>query len=283
MTSHDPEADALYELAESGRDIPTGDPSTERWTRFASRCDTFDPTRALVVRRQVAIWQKRMEGRRVTKEEEAASRPAAADVARWLGPLARLASVPELNLTVPKLASEVGDHVGLGDHAAAIAAIAASPALLLLRYLAPGMRQGRYDAREAEILAASPHVRRIVGLGFGDVNVMPDAITTLLGATSFERLASLSLPGGSSVDGMSGAEMMWPTIKVATIEAIAASPGARRLKSLYLENQGLDDRAAGILIGSPHLVSLKDLAIRSGNSIGDAMLEALAKRFGDVT
>lgn len=272
----DAEADAFEELA--------AEESDGRWARFAMRCDAFDPVRARFVRLQRALHDTWTRGEARTKEEEDAARAPVADVQRWLGPLASLTRPPKLEFTIPKLSSDIGDHVDRGGgEAAATAAIAASPALLLVRSFSPSPRQSTYGVREAETLAASRYVTRIESLGLDDVAVSPEALTTLLDAPRFERLTRLGLYGGSSIDGMSGLEMFWPTIETDVIRALVGCAGALRLTTLGLRNQALADDAAELLLASPNLANVRGLDIEGGNVISEPVMTALRSRFGDVT
>jgi uncharacterized protein (TIGR02996 family) len=72
-----------------------------------------------------------------------------------------------------------------------------------------------------------------------------------------------------------------PVITVAGVEALARHRGARRITSLVLTDNNLDNDAARALIRSPYLVNLKRLEFRQGNNLRGRTWQQLLERFGE--
>src|SRR5262249_30649945 len=72
-----------------------------------------------------------------------------------------------------------------------------------------------------------------------------------------------------------------PIIGTEGVEALAEHRGARRITSLILTNNGLDNDAARALIRSPYLVNLKRLDFLEGNRPRGRVWQQLRERFGE--
>src|SRR5262249_4196129 len=72
-----------------------------------------------------------------------------------------------------------------------------------------------------------------------------------------------------------------PVITLEGVEALAQHRGARRLRSLVLTYNNLDNDAARTLLRSPYLVNLKRLDLLEGNRFRGEMWARLRERFGE--
>ncbi|MBX9580439.1 MAG: TIGR02996 domain-containing protein [Gemmataceae bacterium] len=74
-----------------------------------------------------------------------------------------------------------------------------------------------------------------------------------------------------------------PVITVRGVEALAAHRGARRIRSLNLRHNRLDNDAARALARSPHLIRLERLELHDGqsNRFGGKTWSELVERFGE--
>src|SRR5262249_37614418 len=72
-----------------------------------------------------------------------------------------------------------------------------------------------------------------------------------------------------------------PVITTAGVEALAQNRGARRITSLTLTYNNLDNDAARSLIRSPYLDNLKRLDFREGNNLRGRLWQQLIERFGE--
>ena len=70
-------------------------------------------------------------------------------------------------------------------------------------------------------------------------------------------------------------------ITVEGVEALAAHRGARRIRSLDLTNNNLDNDAARALVRSPYLINLKRLDLLEGNRLQVLTWQQLLEKFGE--
>jgi hypothetical protein len=66
------------------------------------------------------------------------------------------------------------------------------------------------------------------------------------------------------------------------VEALAQQRGARRIISLDLRHNNLDNDAARALVKSPYLDNLKQLRLLEGNRFRGKVWQQVIERFGDV-
>jgi hypothetical protein len=72
-----------------------------------------------------------------------------------------------------------------------------------------------------------------------------------------------------------------PVITVEGVEALAGHRGARRIQSLNLTNNTLDNDAARALVRSPYLIKLKRLDLLEGNRLRGRTWQQLLEKFGE--
>lgn len=72
-----------------------------------------------------------------------------------------------------------------------------------------------------------------------------------------------------------------PVITVEGVEALAGHRGARRIQSLNLTNNNLDNDAARALVRSPYLIKLKRLDLLEGNRLRGRTWQQLLEKFGE--
>ena len=72
-----------------------------------------------------------------------------------------------------------------------------------------------------------------------------------------------------------------PVITVEGVEALASHRGARRIQSLILTNNNLDNDAARALVRSPYLINLKRLDLLEGNRLRGRTWQQLLEKFGE--
>lgn len=72
-----------------------------------------------------------------------------------------------------------------------------------------------------------------------------------------------------------------PVIATAGVEALARHRGARRLTSVILTNNNLDNDAARALVRSPYLDNLKTLRLLEGNRLRGRVWQQVIERFGE--
>ena len=65
------------------------------------------------------------------------------------------------------------------------------------------------------------------------------------------------------------------------VEALARHRGARRIDTLLLTNNNLDNDAARALIRSPYLENLKRLDLLDGNRLRGKVWQQVIERFGE--
>lgn len=71
-----------------------------------------------------------------------------------------------------------------------------------------------------------------------------------------------------------------PVITVDGVEALAQHRGARRITSLILTHNNLDNDAARAILRSPYLINLKRLDLLDGNRLRGRTWQQLLERFG---
>jgi uncharacterized protein (TIGR02996 family) len=71
-----------------------------------------------------------------------------------------------------------------------------------------------------------------------------------------------------------------PVITVEGVEALAGHRGARRIQSLILINNNLDNDAARALVRSPYLIRLQRLDLLEGNRLHGRTWQQLLEKFG---
>jgi uncharacterized protein (TIGR02996 family) len=128
---------------------------------------------------------------------------------------------------------------------------------------------------------------RITG---GKINTS-EPFDVLFAIPAFARVTELNLAGEERsvavpgdlpdyVRSVLGDFVLEPVITSAGVEALAQHRGARRLTSLILTNNNLDNDAARALAASPYLDNLKHLQLRQGNRLRGKVWQQVLARFG---
>jgi len=73
----------------------------------------------------------------------------------------------------------------------------------------------------------------------------------------------------------------YPTVTASAVNALAHSREARRIVSLDLRHNKLDNKTARTLARSPYLKSLKRFELSEGNDIGSRVWQKVVERFGE--
>ncbi|HVL14111.1 MAG TPA: hypothetical protein VM529_16190, partial [Gemmata sp.] len=73
----------------------------------------------------------------------------------------------------------------------------------------------------------------------------------------------------------------YPVTTTAGVEALAKHRGTRRITSLDLRNNNLDNDAARALVRSPYLHNLKRLRLLEGNRLRGRVWQQVIERFGE--
>lgn len=118
-------------------------------------------------------------------------------------------------------------------------------------------------------LVASPHLGNLQALRVASNYIGNGGIDALLDAASLTSLEELDLAN----EGDSGQYNEDPVIDVSGLNALAAWPGLARLRSLNLSGNDPGRTGLQALLGSPHVIGLKELVLRNTGLVGQAMLE----------
>jgi uncharacterized protein (TIGR02996 family) len=113
-----------------------------------------------------------------------------------------------------------------------------------------------------------------------------DPFDALFGLAAFARVTELNLAGDEVEESEAGDSMLTPfrlepVITTAGVEALARHRGARRITSLDLRNNNLDNDAARALVKSPYLDHLKQLQLLEGNRFRGRVWQQVIERFGE--
>lgn len=108
----------------------------------------------------------------------------------------------------------------------------------------------------------------------------------LFGLATFTRVTWLTLCGREVAEEATlGSDFTTfyydPVITTAGVAALAQHRGARRLTSLDLRNNDLDNDAARALVKSPYLDNLKRLQLLEGNRLRGRVWQQVIERFGE--
>jgi uncharacterized protein (TIGR02996 family) len=120
----------------------------------------------------------------------------------------------------------------------------------------------------------------------------PEHVEVLFGLAALQRVPEWDLGGyveeatGGPLTAEAGTYALIdmnqePVIRVDGVEALAGHRGARRITTLILTNNNLDNDAARALVGSPYLDNLKRLEFRTGNDLRGRTWQQLLERFGE--
>ncbi len=108
----------------------------------------------------------------------------------------------------------------------------------------------------------------------------------LFGLVAFARVTELTFAGEEIADEPDpGSDfttyMLSPVITTAGAVALAQHRGLRRITSLDLRNNDLDNDAARALVNSPYLDNLKRLRLLEGNRFRGRVWQQVIERFGE--
>lgn len=122
--------------------------------------------------------------------------------------------------------------------------------------------------------------------------LLPEHVDVLFSLSALQRVPEWDL--GGHVEEVAGGpqtadagtyaliDMNWePVIRTDGVKALAENRAARRITTLILTNNNLDNDAARALAGSPYLDNLKRLDFRTGNNIRGRTWQQLLDRFGE--
>jgi hypothetical protein len=115
---------------------------------------------------------------------------------------------------------------------------------------------------------------------------------SIFAMSAFTRVTYLDLSGTeqlvrgveNTVDGLgiAGTEyVIQPVVTVLAVESLARHRGMRRITSLDLRNNNLDNDAARALVQSPYLDNLKRLTLLDGNRFRGKVWQQVIERFGE--
>ncbi len=109
---------------------------------------------------------------------------------------------------------------------------------------------------------------------------------TLFGLAAFARVTELNLEGNEveeekAVDSLFTPFRLEPVITTAGVETLAQHRGVRKITSLNLTNNNLDNDAARALVKSPYLDNLKRLQLLEGNRLRGRVWQQVIERFGE--
>jgi uncharacterized protein (TIGR02996 family) len=121
-----------------------------------------------------------------------------------------------------------------------------------------------------------------------DRPLTPDEVTLLLDLPFTRQVTDWDLAGQveevttdvGSVSGLIDLEVRH-TITGRGVEALARHRGARRIETLLLTNNNLDNDAARALVKSPYLDNLKRLDLLEGNRLRGRVWQQVIERFGE--
>lgn len=120
----------------------------------------------------------------------------------------------------------------------------------------------------------------------------PEQVETLFGLPFVQQVTEWNL-GGHVDEEPAGAETedagtfalidmnVQPVITVEGVMALARNRGARKIETLILTYNNLDNDAARALADSPHLIRLKRLDFRDGNSFNGRTWTRLRDKYGE--
>jgi uncharacterized protein (TIGR02996 family) len=114
----------------------------------------------------------------------------------------------------------------------------------------------------------------------------PEMFDPLFGLVAFTQMTNLDLRGSEFAEGDSSDLMLQPfriepVITSAGVVALANHRGVRRLTTLILTNNDLDNDAARALVASPYLDNLKQLRLLEGNRFRGKVWQQVIERFGE--
>ncbi|MFM8273104.1 MAG: TIGR02996 domain-containing protein [Gemmata sp.] len=108
----------------------------------------------------------------------------------------------------------------------------------------------------------------------------------LFGLVAFARVTELNLEGVETEEARADDSpfvpfRLEPVVTTAGVESLAQHRGARKLTSLILTNNSLDNDAARALVRSPYLDNLKRLQLLEGNRLRGRVWQQVIERFGE--
>ncbi len=131
-----------------------------------------------------------------------------------------------------------------------------------------GLRPGRpLQSHEIEVLLELPFVQQVQNWNL---------------AGHVEVLTPTATPGDDATFGLVDLRTQ-PAITTPAVEALARQRGIRRMITLDLRNNNLDNDAARALANSPYLISLQRLDLLDGNRLRGKVWQQLIQRYGEKT
>lgn len=121
---------------------------------------------------------------------------------------------------------------------------------------------------------------------FGGRITSAEPLDTLFALAAFARVTELNLEGEEveedKVDDSPFTPFhLEPVITTAGVEALVQHRGVRKLTSLILSNNNLNNDAARALVKSPYLDNLKRLRLLEGNRLRGKVWQQVIARFGE--
>ena len=143
------------------------------------------------------------------------------------------------------------------------------------------------ESLRQNLVRSSPEYFAVPLVGvFGGRITSAEPFDVLFGLSAFARVTELDLEGEIVEETESSfADLVTyhlePVITTAAVAALAQHRGVRRITSLDLRNNELDNDAARALVKSPYLDNLECLQLLEGNRLRGKVWQQVIERFGE--
>ena len=137
------------------------------------------------------------------------------------------------------------------------------------------------------LITYTPAAFAVEGLRLNEGRITSgEPFDALFQLTAFARVTELDLQGDEVEEARAEDSLFTPfrletVITTAGVQALAQQRGARRITSLDLRNNDLDNDAARALVKSPYLDNLKRLQLLEGNRLRGRVWQQVIERFGE--
>jgi uncharacterized protein (TIGR02996 family) len=138
-----------------------------------------------------------------------------------------------------------------------------------------------------QIIQSHPECFAVAGVKLSGGRITSaEPFDALFALAMFTRVTELNLAGDEIDEEDAGESMLKtfrlePVITTAGVEALSRHRGVRRITSLILTNNNLDNDAARALVKSPYLDNLKRLDLLHGNRLRGRVWQQVIERFGE--